>query len=146
MSIQTAMAAVDDGAPITATIVPDEKRLAFMPEHFGSRNTMRAEALLYATMKRLTGNAYAGGYWHYIELSNGGFYMRLNTPRRYRVACEGNFFDDEMSADAASITASLYVINQLLWMGLDHLNEPFYKLRDYAKEHPESALILAAID
>lgn len=148
MSIHQASVRVEDSdsARITANIVPDERRLAFLPEHFGAKHMLRAEAMVYGSMQRLTRNAYQGGYWHYVELSNGGFYMRLNSEKRFRISVEGNYFDDEMSADAASIVACLFAINQLIWQGLEHLEDPYYQLRDYAREHRESALICAAID
>lgn len=149
MSIHQTSLLADDAAhaAIVATIVPDPQRLAFLPKHFGAKHVLRAEATVYGFMQRLTANAYSGGYWHFIELSNGGFYLRLNTSRpTFRVKAEGNFFDGEMSADAASITACLYAINLLLWQGLEHLEDRYYRLREYASEHVESALILAAID
>jgi gamma-glutamylcyclotransferase (GGCT)/AIG2-like uncharacterized protein YtfP len=148
MSIQQAAVRVEesDSAVITATIVPDERRLAFLPKHFGEKHIMRAEMMVYGQMQRLTRNEYQGGYWHYVELSNGGSYMRLNSEKRFRISVEGNYFDDEMSADAASIVACLFAINQLIWQGLDHLEDAYYQLRDYAREHAESALICAAID
>ena len=141
----TVRAAEREPARIQATIVADEHRLDFLPRHFGEKHMLRAEATVYGLMQRLTHNGYQGGHWHFIELSNGGFYLRVNGEKRYTIAPEGNFFKGEMSADAASITACLFAINQLIWQGL-HLQDAYDRLKDFACEHDEFESILAAID
>jgi len=58
---------------INAREIPSDERLQLLPRHFG-RHMLTVEYAVYAFMRKLT-NQYTGGYWHYFELSNGGFYM-----------------------------------------------------------------------
>jgi hypothetical protein len=134
------------GGSILCSTVRDADRLKCLPRVFGPRHMIRAEATVYAWMAKLCPD-YHGGYWEYVDLSNGGFYMRLVSdkpllPMRSPDSCSAA----EMTPDAASVTASLFALNALLWGGLDHLHEPYYLLRDFAIQHREARQILNVID
>ena len=122
---------------ITATLIPDAKRMNYLPATFG-RYFMRGESLVYGWMRRLSKD-YSGGFWHYYSLSNGGHYMapKMGDSRN-------------LSADAAGIVASLFALNQLTHEAKgeaqDHLIEQYYKLVEFATTHPESGAIRRAID
>ena len=63
----------------------------------------------------------------------------------------GNWFDADLSADAAGIVATLYSLCQLTseMEGTDVgdvLIERYHSLRDFVRHHPEADLIYAAID
>jgi len=141
----------DDHLTIRAQQVPGHLRLAFLPRVFGPRHYSQAEAEVYGWMGNLCPD-YHGGYWQFYDLSNGGFYLAPDT----KVAVEQsgpvfivrapNGFEGTMSYDAAGVVATMYAINGLIWKGADHLDDAFYKLRDFAIEHPESRQILRAID
>ena len=124
--------------------VPDEARLETLPRHFG-RHMLTVESAVYSFMRRLAQD-YSGGYWHFYELSNGGFYMAPECePIILRVA--GNGYAGCMSAQGAGITACLFAFSHLSFripeaLIIDH----YYQLRDFALEHPEAGAILAAID
>lgn len=154
MSTSTLIAQGDspaDGTPlgnrctIHATVVPEAARLAFLPRVFGARFAIAAEAVVFGWMHSLSSD-YHGGYWDFVDLSNGGFYLRLVSKAPMAIAVEGNGFVGAMSADAASIVATLFAINQLLFQGADHLHDAYYALRDYALEHDECKAIIGAID
>lgn len=130
---------------IQAMVVADGARMAFLPRVFGPGLAMAAETMVYSWMKDLCTD-YNGGYWDFVDLSNGGFYMRLTSSRHFAMRVDGNGFSGALSADAASIVASLFAINQLLFQGADHLHDAFYALRDYARQQPEWQAILLAID
>lgn len=131
---------------ITATVVPDHARMAFLPRVFGSRHYPAGESAVFDWMKALC-PAYSGGFWDFVDLSNGGFYLRLRTDKaHFDVFVDGSGFEGRLSPDAASIVATMFAINQLLWGGADHLDGAFYKLREYAMEHAEARQILGAID
>lgn len=131
---------------ITASVVPDHARMAFLPRVFGNRLYPAGEAAVFNWMKTLC-PAYSGGFWDFVDLSNGGFYLRLRTDKaHFDVRVDGSGFEGELSPDAASIVATMFAINELLWGGADHLDGAFYKLRDYAMEHDEARQILGAID
>jgi hypothetical protein len=69
------MTTLNDNTPITAARVPDEERMNTLPTHFG-RHLLNVENATYAWLRELS-EEYSGGYWHFYELSNGGFYMAL---------------------------------------------------------------------
>jgi hypothetical protein len=131
---------------ITATTVPGPSRGAFLSRVFGPRHVIVGESAVFSWMKTLC-PAYSGGFWDFVDLSNGGFYLRLQTDvPSLLVRVDGNGFEGELSPDAASIVATLFAINQLLFSGAEHLDDAFYKLRDYALQHPEARHIVTAID
>jgi hypothetical protein len=130
--------------PIQAHQVPDEARVETLPRHFG-RHMLAVESAVYGFMRRLAQD-YSGGYWHFYELSNGGFYMAPEyEPLVLRV--EGNGYTGRMSAEAAGITACLFAFSHLSFRVADEvISNHYYQLRDFALEHPEAGAILAAID
>jgi hypothetical protein len=98
---------------ITAQAVPFVERLTFLPKLFGPKLMMRAEALLYTYAGRFSQDDYQGGLWEYYTLSNGGGYAAPVKPERLRISVMGNGYEGEMSADAAGIVVSLFVLNTL---------------------------------
>jgi hypothetical protein len=128
-----------------SSIVPDAERLAFTPMLFG-RHYLRGESLVYRWMETLC-NSYNGGYWDYLTLSNGGGYMAPKFDGNVKICVAGNYFDAEMSADAAGVVASMFALNQLANSTRDEeIIERYYALRAYALSHPDSYLIMQAID
>jgi hypothetical protein len=130
---------------INTTSVTADQRFKFLPRVFGARHMMRGESAVYDWMAELCRN-YQGGYWDFIDLSNGGFYLRLAADNPLDVVVAGNGFSGGMSPDAASIVATLFALNDLIWRGAGHLDDAYYLLRDFAAQHPEARLILQAID
>lgn len=60
---------------ITASVVPDELRIGFWPQHFGSiPQWITLEPRIFAWMDRLCAD-YQGGIWRFTTLSNGGAFM-----------------------------------------------------------------------
>lgn len=131
-------------AKLVAQLVPEHQRLQVLPRHFG-RHMLAVEQTVYCFMQRLSPN-YQGGYWHYYELSNGGFYMAPQEGK-LRIRVEGNGFEGEMSGDAAGITVCLFAFSDLSFRtGDDAIARHYHLLRDYALEHGEAQLILDATD
>lgn len=132
--------------PITRTLVADDDRMDFLPKHLGLSNLMVGQNLFPAYLEQLSDD-YKGGYWEFYELSNGGWYMAPRGEQRYRTQWLGNYYEGEMSADAAGITASLYALCHLAnSTQADPLIEAYHLLREYAIEHPEWVEIGQAID
>ena len=98
---------------ITSKIVPDNKRLDFLPKYAGN-HFMKYESMIYGYMKRAC-ESYDDGYWEFYTLSNGGFYMAMASDETLAVEWTGNYFEDTMSADAASIGVNLFV--KMPWHG-----------------------------
>lgn len=131
---------------IVATLVDQDKRLSVLPDMFGFQQMLRAEALAFAYMTKLSID-YTGGYWHYYKLDNGGFYMAPAMDTPMRLSWNGNGFEGTMSADAAGIVATLFMIGQLCQeLQTDAMAELYHALLDFATEHAEQAAILNAID
>ncbi|TCK37951.1 antirestriction protein [Paraburkholderia sp. BL8N3] len=132
-----------------ATIVPERKRLSFMPQAFTPRLMMRAEAMVYQQAGTLSDD-YNGGSWNFYTLSNDGFYFAPATTQRFKVSVHGNGYEGEVSADAFGIIVTLFVYGALCWIGNEKLRDKFsdhyHQLRDFALSHPEASAILQAID
>jgi hypothetical protein len=135
----------NDSNAIVAREVAENERLQMLPKHFG-RDMLTVEYAVFAFMRKLS-TQYTGGYWVYHELSNRGFYMAPQSDSNFLVAVDTNDFAGEMSADAAGITACLFALSHLSFqVRNDQIGEHFHLLRDFALEHAEASVILAAID
>jgi hypothetical protein len=131
---------------LSATLVKESKRLSILPRFFGPKLMMRGENLVYGWLGSLSQD-YTGGYWHFYTLSNGGFYMAPASSESFHLVCSGNYFEGDLSADAAGIVATLFALCQLAGeAGTDQLIDLYHNLRDFAGEHAEASAIFAAID
>lgn len=117
---------------------------------------------------------YDGGFWNYwiIPQSVGGNvapnsirfttaqtgYIAPEREQSYKMVIPGNYFEAEVSADAAVIIASMMILNWLSWQVADmgpeyttvckHLIARQDALKDYISiiQHPARELIWRAID
>ncbi|RTL38189.1 MAG: antirestriction protein [Burkholderiales bacterium] len=140
----------DEGADstpnvITACLVPEDRRMQFLPSKFGLVGMLRVEMSIYAWMQRLC-PAYNGGHWNFIELSNDGGYMVPTGADTFDMSVDGNGFEGQVSADTAGLIATVFALNALIWQGLDKLNDKYEQLLEYIGHHPDRAVILRAID
>ncbi|REG58570.1 antirestriction protein [Paraburkholderia sp. BL6669N2] len=130
---------------IVATIVPEDRRMEILPRYFG-KHMIRAEFAVYTAMSSLC-PTYHGGFWDYVELSNGAFYMTPRLDGLLPITCDGNGYDGEMSSDAAGIVASLFALNAMAWSTEDpHFTELYHRLLAFVPSHPEAREIFAAVD
>jgi hypothetical protein len=130
---------------ITATEVSEAKRLGTLPKYFGAR-ALGVESYIFRYMEEMA-SAYRGGFWHFYELSNGGFFMApAGDPLRIEVL--GNGFEGTLSAEAAGITVCLFAYSHLSFQHPDEecLARHFHALREYALSHKEQRAIFQAID
>ena len=126
-------------------IIPDDARLDALPEFFG-RRAFIFESKVYDWMEFLSAD-YRGGYWEFYRLSNNGFYMAPKTEKTFHMVNPGNYFDGELSADAAGISACCFTFSHLAFEHPDSVfAERFHQLRDFAVSHSESAKIFQLID
>ena len=140
----SATGTAESGKPV-ATVVPDAQRMRFLPKHFGI-DMMVGEATVFDSMRRIC-PSYHGGLWDFVEVSNGAFYMRLQSSELQDIDMSAeNGYTGQMSADAAGITATLFALNQLIWGGRERFTDAFYLLREFAAQHPEFREIFGAID
>ena len=131
---------------ITASEVDDVHRLNFLPEFFGANLMLVGENYIYSTMEKLS-KTYRGGFWKFYKLSNCGFYMAPHMSKKLSVSVHGNYYEGEVSADAAGIIATLFTLCALCHQfPCDRYIDLYQHLRDYVSCHPESSEIFRAID
>lgn len=129
-----------------ATVVPEERRMDFLPKLLSPTWLLRGENAIYDFMTQLSTD-YGGGYWKFMERDGQPLYMAPDTDKRFRISWWGNGYEGKVSADAAGIIACLFTFSHLsMRFGSEHLADAFERLRDYVFEHPESSAILSAID
>jgi hypothetical protein len=132
-------------SPIIATRVPADQRLEFLPRHF-DRFVLQVEHCIYQQMRDLAA-AYTGGLWEYWDLDNGGCYL-VPPGEQYRIEQPSNYFQGTVSAEAAGIIVTLYVMSTLSFKHTEEVRfaDHFHQLRAFAAAHAEAALIFSAID
>ncbi|EGO4115847.1 restriction endonuclease [Escherichia coli] len=74
-SVSVTAASGNDQPQLVATIVPDEQRISFWPQHFGLiPQWVTLEPRIFGWMDRLCED-YCGGIWNLYTLNNGGAFM-----------------------------------------------------------------------
>lgn len=134
---------------ITASVVPDELRIGFWPQHFGSiPQWITLEPRIFAWMDRLCTD-YHGGIWRFSTLSNGGAFMTPESEQdeKWTLFNSMNGNGAELTGEAAGIVACLMVYSHhACRTECDAMTEHYYRLRDYALNHPECSAIMHLID
>ncbi len=134
-----------ENGKIEAYLVSDHARIGTLPRHFGSRMLL-VEQTIYDFMRQFD-EKYTGGMWDFLELSNGGFYMRPSAGDKVQLNVESNGYAGAMTTDATGIVACLFCFSHLsLQYNDQHIARHFHRLRDFALSHREAGEIFAAID
>ena len=134
---------------LTVTPVSDEQRIDFWPQHFGTiPQWITLEPRILAWMERFCAT-YSGGIWSFYTLSNGGAFMApdADVDDKWHLFNGMNGNGAQMSVEAAGIAVCLIEYSHhACRTECDAMTEHYYRLRDYALQHPESHAILAIID
>lgn len=134
---------------ITASVVPDELRIGFWPQHFGSiPQWITLEPRIFAWMERLCAD-YHGGIWRFSTLSNGGAFMAPESEHveKWTLFNSMNGNGAELTSEAAGMVACLMAYNHhACRTECNAMTEHYYLLRDYALIHPECSAIMHLID
>ena len=134
---------------ITASVVPDELRIGFWPQHFGSiPQWITLEPRIFAWMDRLCAD-YHGGIWRFSTLSNGGAFKAPESEhdKTWALFNSMNGNGAELTSEAAGMVACLMAYNHhACRTECDAMTEHYYLLRDYALNHPECSAIMHLID
>lgn len=136
---------------LTVTLLPDEQRITFWPQHFGGiPQWITLEPHIFAWMDRLCAD-YNGGIWQFYTLSNGGAFMapeaNEDTSEKWSLFNSMNGNGAEMSAEAAGIAVCLIAYSHhACRTECDAMTEHYYCLRDYALRHAECSTIMHIID
>jgi len=134
---------------ITASVVPDELRTGFWPKHFGTiPQWVTLEPQIFAWMDRLRTD-YHGGIWNFSTLSNGGAFMtpEAEIDEKWTLFNSMNGNGAELAGEAAGIVACLMAYSHhACRTESDAMTEHYYRLRDFALNHPECSAIMHLID
>uniref|UniRef100_UPI00300E4ED2 antirestriction protein n=1 Tax=Citrobacter arsenatis TaxID=2546350 RepID=UPI00300E4ED2 len=121
---------------ITASRLPDERRITFWPQYFGTvPQWILLEPRLFAWMDRLCEDYY-GGIWQFYTLSNGGAFMAPEpedgNEDKWTLFNDMNGNGADMSAEAAGIAACLLEYSHhACRTECDAMTAHYYRLRDY---------------
>jgi hypothetical protein len=133
--------------PKPATLVPETRRLEFLPTLFGRKLMLLGEQTVYSFMSWLSPQAYTGGLWHFHEQGGQPLFLSPATDKCLRVSCETNGYQGEVTAEAAGIVATLFALSHLSFQHeSDVLSEAYMRLYAFAGDHPEAQEIFKAID
>ena len=134
---------------ITASVVPDELRIGFWPQHFGTiPQWVTLEPRIFAWMNRLCTD-YHGGIWNFSTLSNGGAFMtpESESDEKWILFNSMNGNGAELTGEAAGIAACLMAYSHhACRTECDAMTEHYYRLRDFALNHPECSAIMHLTD
>ena len=136
---------------LIVTLLPDEQRIGFWPQHFGSiPQWMTLEPHIFAWMDLFCAD-YCGGIWQFYTLSTGGAFIAPEPDgddvEKWTLFNPMNGNDVEMSAEAAGIAACLMAYSHhAMRTECDAMTEHYYRLRDYALNHAECSAIMHIID
>lgn len=136
----------EDVTQITARTIPDDERLSFLPRVLAGKY-MLFENTVYGFADR-NSKDYSGGFWTFVELSNGGFFIHPIAPEHFNVSCWGNHFEGRLSADAFGIGLTLFALSHMSFeKGAPAiLAERYHQLYEFAARHGEAELIFQFID
>jgi len=138
---------ISEVTPQTASIVPDDRHLDFLPTLFGRSLLMIGENAAYSLMEQLSPLDYGGGFWDFYEHEGNPLFLAPRSKSRFRITGEITGFKGEVSAEAAGMIATLFAFSHLSFQyQSDHLSDGYGRLYAYSAGHAEAAKIFQAID
>lgn len=134
-------------ATITASVVPEDKRLDFLPSHFKFPHFLQFEDLVFQFAKWLLPD-YDHGEWEFMALSNGGLFLfpGKDPEALTRVAVPTNYYEGNLPSQAAGVIVSLFALNLLAEKDCEEATERYHWLRDFALDQTYAAEVIRAID
>ena len=136
---------------ITARYISGNARMNFMPAAFRGA-FFSADHFIQSFLNRYAKD-YQGGYWEYLQASNGAFFMEAPQPLWLSLP---NYFEGECSAREVGIIVCLYAYSYFCGLayeeGKAELNETmanrYHLLREYVNtlENESQNRIYRAID
>lgn len=134
-------------AATPATLVPEARRMSFLPGLFGRKLILVGERTVYQFMSLLAPDDYTVGVWHFHELGGQPLFLSPAAEKRFRISCETNGYQGEVSAEAAGLIATLFALSHLSFQQeSDQLADAYLRLCAFAGDHPEAGKIFKAID
>lgn len=138
----------EEHTAITASVVPDELRIGFWQQHFGSiPQWITLEPRIFAS----DGSAVCRLPRWYLALFDTQQRRRFMAPEsdhdeKWILFNSMNGNGAELTSEAAGMVACLMAYNHhACRTECDAMTEHYYRLRDYALEHPECSAIMHII-
>ena len=105
------------------------------------------ENAIYHFMERLSPHDYGGGFWNFYEHRGYPLFLAPAYKTRLRIESGITEFRGEVSAEAAGIIVTLFVLSNLaMRYESEHLSEGYHRLHAYVDGHAEASAIYEAID
>lgn len=132
------------------TIVPNNRRMKFLPKHFG-RHMIQVESQIYNMADQML-IGYTGGYWEYAETENGTPFAFLDTKDEKSIL-RNPFSGETVEVDAplaGMILTSFALLMIIEKTGDEALLDKYDALKDfiwdYAKETDQSDQAFTMLD
>jgi hypothetical protein len=138
-------------AKIVSELLTDEKRAAFISQHFGDNKILffRAVFTIMRSISPTYHDVAERWHWNIYQLSNGGFYMAPCFDSGFEIIIPyGNNWEGKVSADAAGIIVTMMALSHLSFEDIESIDfaEHYHQLRDFMCTHIEASDIFGAID
>ena len=137
----------DSSEPLspTAVLIAQRDRLRALPRHFGAHSMLRVESAVYSAMREIA-TEYTGGYWHYYDLSNGGFYMAPDAATPFAVSVHGNYFSGSIKRGRRRHRRLALRHQSRRELGLREVHRALLPIARLRRFHAENRDIFRAID
>ncbi|BEO60043.1 hypothetical protein SMQE30_04660 [Serratia marcescens] len=138
---------ISNHSALTASLVSDADRLSFWLQHFGDiPQWLHLESPIFSWLNLLCKD-YHGDYWEFYTLNNGGAFIIPSTEGEYILFNALNGNSATVGHEAAGIIACLITYSHhACRTECDAMTEHYYRLQDYALNHPECNAIMRIID
>ena len=132
---------------ITTHIVEEKNRKDFLPKYFGAiARAIIIEGMIYSCAGKMI-SGYNGGAWVFKTCSNGAAYITPEYDGSRNITMAENYYEGNMSADAAGLAITTLVVNSMTAKYQDHsLYALWEKLMDVVASHPERKELYKFLD
>lgn len=128
-----------------------EKRENFL-HGIAGYSAMKYQNMVYNTMRKVN-REYRGGYWEFIEFTNGAKAMVMTFPSdktMVQIPPQQNYFEGTMSLYALSLALNMVACSHISFVTnkevQEHLSQNFQRLQEAVSEIPEYRTVMSFLD
>lgn len=134
--------------------VAEKDRLNFLPKMFQNQPTllMLFENIAFKNAYELCKD-YDGGYWEFIELDNGSFFIYPDFGGVKQCSCAENWAEGQLDGRVLGVICTMLALNHLSWMlyekdlkSAEIANKLYFQLRDWVYRDETGDAIRAVSD
>lgn len=131
----------------TPTLVPQDRRAAFLPALFGRDLLIEGEKCLQSIMESLSPEDTCRDTWEYYELDGEPLYFVPTSQPTYRLVNAYRGYDTTVTSVLAGIIITLFAVSGLTQkFHSEQLPKTHARLYAFAMTHPNVTEIFAVID